>query len=446
MDRLPRVSSSECEFSERGLSEFEGRSGANLPGKTTTKPEQKGRLLWRTRSPMHRKFSKAIVCTTALCLLTSSGVAFGAQSDRSSQSQQGQRQNTSSQQRQTISGTVDSVRQAEWVASSGQREKRAITRLELENGRTEFVDVGSQSKLRNLGLNSGDEIQLRGQYATVGGRRVFMADQIRVDGEMFTVQRSQQQRQGSQARTQSMRSSQASTRSIQGTVQGFRHVFLRPSEGQREQHSLVKVQLQNGRTLVVDLGPRQKLDDVKLRKGQRITVQGRTGRIDGRPVFFAEQLKVGDQTLRIARASSLSGSSAQASSSSGGQQSGQFTVRGKVAGYQVVTLHSGQQQVSILNLALEDGRSVLIDAGTKRAELNLKELDLRDQAIIKGHTKNVQGRQVLVADSIQFVSPSQQQSQQGAMGGSGQEQQSSGGSSSSGQSQQEQQQKQQQEQ
>ena len=149
--------------------------------------------------------------------------------------------------------------------------------------------------------------------------------------------------------------------------------------------------------------------------------------------FFADRVRTGGQTLRIARNGSEK--TGQASNgSSAGQEGKEFTLRGKVAGYQVITLQSGQKQVSLLNdLALEDGRSVVIDAGQKRGELDLKDLDVHDRALIKGHTENLNGRQVLVADSVKFVEP--QSSQQSAVGRSGQDQRSSGSGTSNGQDQ-----------
>jgi len=354
-------------------------------------------------------------------------VGSGAVRAQSSNAQQQSAESESRNVQQTIRGTIDSVRQADWVSRNGDREQRCIIRLQLENGRTEFVDVGSQSKLRDMSLNSGDRIQLKGSYTTLDGRRVFMADQMRVDGQTFTVQRNTGS-QRSQFAQNAPTESNSQQRTVHGRIQGFRHIRLRPAQGQREQHSLVKLSLEDGRTLVADLGRKTDLDDLDLQKGDRITLRGRQGTIDGRSVFFADRVRVGDQTVQIARNSLRQNQGQASSSSSPNQRSGQFTLRGKVAGYQVITMQSGQKQVSLLNLAMEDGRSVLVDAGEKRGELDLKDLDLHDQAIIKGHTKNIQGRQIMVADSVQFVAP--QQSQQSGVGRSGQEQKSSGAGSS----------------
>jgi hypothetical protein len=138
-----------------------------------------------------------------------------------------------------------------------------------------------------MSLNSGDEIQLKGHYTTVNGRRVFMAKQMRVDGETFTVQRKQGSQRDQISQNQSMQPN-TTPRTVEGRIEGFRHVYLRPSEGQREQHSMVKLRLQDGRSVVVDLGRKHDMDDLNLQKGDRITLRGRQGAVDGRSVFFAE--------------------------------------------------------------------------------------------------------------------------------------------------------------
>ncbi|MHC1762776.1 MAG: hypothetical protein AB9869_00510 [Verrucomicrobiia bacterium] len=352
--------------------------------------------------------------------------ATGLQAQQDSgqyQSRSSQRQSQMNQEQRpmrVLRGTVESVREAQWRSSSGQTDQRCIVHLTMENGRTTYVDVGSKSMLQDLDLSSGDWVHLRGRFADVGGREVFLADRIQVNGQSHSIQRSGNQ---GQQMAQGSRTSQSQTRTVQGRIDGFRHIYLRPQQGQRQQHSLAKLQLQDGRSLIVNLGPKRDLDDLQLEKGDRITLRGGQGTIDGRSVFFADQVRTGDRTVQIKR----SGGQPSQRQARQQQQGREFTLRGKLAGYQVLTLDSGEKQLSMLNLRLEDGRSILIDAGQKKDALNLDELDLRDQVVIQGHTRNVQGRQILVADDIQFSPP---QSQPSGVGQSGQQQQSSGGGSS----------------
>lgn len=360
-----------------------------------------------------------------LSLLLITGVQAQNQQERRWSQQSDTRQNE--QQQRTLRGTVDSVRTAQWRSSSGEQDQRCIVRLRLEDGRTTFVDVGSKSKLQNLSLSTGDQVQLSGRYANIRGREVFMANTVRVNGEAFTIQRSGQESAGSQV-AQGSQARQGHTQTVQGQIDGFRHIYLRPQQGQRQQHSLVKLRLQDGRTLIVNLGPKRDLDDLSLQKGDRITLRGQRGMIDGRSVFFADQIRHGGETIQIARAG---GNPRQPQASQ--QQGRQFTVRGKVAGYQVLTLDSGEKQVSLLNLRLDDGRSVLIDAGQNNEKLNLDQLDLRDRVVIQGHSRNVQGRQLLIADNIKFNAPqarSQESDQQRESSGRG----TSGQSGQTGQS------------
>ena len=81
----------------------------------------------------------------------------------------------------------------------------------------------------------------------------------------------------------------------------------------------------------------------------------------------------------------------------------------------------------MLSLRLANGQTVLIDAGSNPGQLDLKDLQLRDRVVIQGHTRDVDGREVLVADKVQFVNPEQSSE---AMGQSGQQERSSGSGSS----------------
>ena len=374
----------------------------------------------------------------AVCLMagTSTLLAQSEWESSSSQNSQPQRQKEREQdwgsrepsqpanRHQIIRGTIDSVSPATWATENSHDAQHCVVRVQLDDGRIEFIDLGSRARMRQVDLAPGDEIQLEGRPTYSDGRRIFIPEHLEVNGETYQFHQGQyaQNNEGSS-------SSRAGTRTLQGRIQGFRHVYLHQPDGQREQHSLVKLQLRDGRTVVADLGPRTDLEDLDLQKGDRISITGRQGTVNGQSAFLANRLRVGDETIQIARANPGENAEERAANPASNSQSRPFTLRGRVSGYQVITLDSGQKQVSMLNLALADGRSVLIYAGQKRNELDLKDLDLRDEAVIKGHTKNVQGREVLVADSVEFLSP--QQNQRSGVGSSGQEQNSSGSGSSS---------------
>jgi hypothetical protein len=239
---------------------------------------------------------------------------------------------------------------------------------------------------------------------------------------------------------------QGNERTVRGRIQSLRELNLRNAQGIREEHSIAHLRLQDGRIVTADLGLAGTVDELNLEQGDRITVRGHRGTIDGRQTLFADQVRAGDQTLDVARTSSpwehhgFSQGQFGNQNNSGWQSQNQsreepehFTLRGRVTGYQVINLESGHRQVSLLNLRLANGREVLIDAGRHPSLLDLKDLELRDRVVIKGHTQDMNGHEVLVADNVEFLNP--EQGNQNGVGGSGQQQGSSGVGSSSSQSQ-----------
>lgn len=60
-------------------------------------------------------------------------------------------------------------------------------------------------------------------------------------------------------------------------------------EGIDDSHNLAKLQTSQGRTLIIDMGT-QELDELNLQRGDRVSVSGKVGRINGKPILFADQM------------------------------------------------------------------------------------------------------------------------------------------------------------
>lgn len=389
---------------------------------------------------------------------------YSGQRMESTQSQRssGQRQN----QTISVSGEVSTMRAINVRTSTGETRQHSLIQVQQSNGQLKAVDLGPVSNVNTLALRRGDFVQILGNQRTVNGRPVIVAQQVRHEGQTLLVspfqpsssryvrsplsrsssqfqqssQMRQPTRQSSQMRQTTRQSSQmrqtgrqSKAYDLNGQIDGFRHINLRNAMGQRDQHSLVKITLQNGRSAVVDLGPKRNLERIDLEKGKRIQVRGQRGTVDGRNVLLANQVRVGNETIRINR-------------SPRPEQAGKVNLKGTVQGYQLTTIGTGTNQVALLRLRLLDGRSVLIDAGKKytTGELDLRNLNLLDRVTIEGERQNRGGRQVIMANNIEFEAPAssgdrqftrepqqRSRSNQGSRSSTGQSQ----GQSSSGQSQ-----------
>jgi hypothetical protein len=99
------------------------------------------------------------------------------------------------------------------------------------------------------------------------------------------------QRQGQRDMNRSSNNAQ-----LRGEIDGYSRVNL---NGQKDQHTLVRIRLDSGRSAIVNLGPNVELSRLNLSDGDRIAVQGQRGSINGNDVLMAKRVRVGDQTVRM---------------------------------------------------------------------------------------------------------------------------------------------------
>ncbi len=82
-------------------------------------------------------------------------------------------------------------------------------------------------------------------------------------------------------------------------VQGFRHSTLPQDDGEEADFTLAKVDLDNGKTIVISLGERSKVQALELEKGDRVEILGATGRIAGQQVIVAREVRANDNAVRV---------------------------------------------------------------------------------------------------------------------------------------------------
>jgi hypothetical protein len=87
---------------------------------------------------------------------------------------------TAGNRRMTLVGTVEDFHSAN---VPGAREPQSFVRIELENGRSATVLLGTEKSVKDLDLEDGDYVYIRGTRDTIGGRTVLRAESIRVEGE-----------------------------------------------------------------------------------------------------------------------------------------------------------------------------------------------------------------------------------------------------------------------
>ena len=119
------------------------------------------------------------------------------------------------------------------------------------------------------------------------------------------IAQSSDQKQGSQSSTQSQSQSQQQSKQqkqVSGTVVRSENVQIQDQGRDTEQQNrVILLQTQDGQHLVIDLGPEEYLQHVRLLPGTHLKAQGRIVRMGDRAVLLAQQIETQGQSLRVQR-------------------------------------------------------------------------------------------------------------------------------------------------
>lgn len=197
--------------------------------------------------------------------------------NRNSKSQQSEgQQSESRQQTKSVSGTVEGFREIDLRRRGGTPESHTFVKLNMENRGSVIVNLGPKKDLQDLDLQRGDQVRIQGKQIRVNDRPVIKAESMMVDGETIRFQQGK------------------SAAQISGTVEQVRRAKV---EGR--DHLIARLQMQNNRDVLVDLGPDAQLTDFDISEGDEVSIRGRRSTIDGRSVLIANRLSVNGESQNI---------------------------------------------------------------------------------------------------------------------------------------------------
>lgn len=244
------------------------------------------------------------------------------QQQRSEQRQQQSRQKQAKQQSQdqkrvaTVTGKLQDVRT---VNLKGEG-RHVLAKLQTRSGKTIVVDLGRPQDLIGRKFRRGQELSALGRPGRINGKPLIVADKLRdpsqreptltivrivplppmalAQGQPGEAQQAGDRRQMQQRRQQQQKMQQQRKQKAQQQASSARHVISGKLLGTREftlkgesdKHVLARIETPQGRKVLVDLGTREGLQDVKLTSGELIATTGQFGRINGRPVLFADHI------------------------------------------------------------------------------------------------------------------------------------------------------------
>ncbi len=280
---------------------------------------------------------------------------------------------------QTVEGQITGFRHVNLHPKNAPEKNCSFVRLHLSNGQDVIVDVGPKNKLDRLNLAAGDQLTAQGQYQQVAGQDVLVASQLEVNGQTVDVERAQEN----------------PANILTGEIEGFHNLAVQGGQGEQENQTLAKLRLDNGQIKILDLGPQERLSSLELQKGDRIRVRTEKGTLDNRPILLANRIQ------DLSR-NEIGREAAGAANGEGNE----VTVKGRVRGYQVWTIEDGGQPMAVLNLQLQNGKSIFVGSDPYHpGEFDLRQLALGDEVKIKAHEAQDNNGPQMIADSIQFKPP-----------------------------------------
>ena len=221
-----------------------------------------------------------------------------------------------------------------------------------------------------------------------GDGRVDAVETIYTADLIMARNRSVQRRQGGnvgqgarggQAMGSPDRSGPQSTE-LSGTIREIREFNL---AGFDQPHKIARVETGEGRVAKVDFGPTDQLQNVNLQQGDEVTVRGRRGMINDRPLLMAQEITKGQQTATIRRPSDRM----------------LKRVRGQVQGTREANFRGRREPHVIARVNLRGGRTAPIILGPKSkvSNLNLSEGDSVAMLVRPGR---LNGRLAMIAEQI----------------------------------------------
>jgi hypothetical protein len=206
-----------------------------------------------------------------------------------------------------MTGEIERVKK---VNIRGTQQDHLAVLVLTDRGNRVVADLGPARNLRDVEVLAGDRIAARGPVFRINDRLVMFAKRIRADGQTITIKqpfaghrdRSQQAQPGTQPDQQSSQSDQAGRAQtsvrVNGQVKELQELTVK---GTDKTHQVVRLTTEEGKEVIVDLGAKNDLREVDIRRDQQLMIQGTKLRVAGNPFILAHQISTDGRTMQIDR-------------------------------------------------------------------------------------------------------------------------------------------------
>lgn len=340
---------------------------------------------------------RQIFAPAALLVGTLLVAPAAAQNQRSRSDSGGQNQQRQSQAQQSSGVSVQGeVIRSREIGVRRTGTNHLVVLLRTDRDRLAMVDLGPADSLRqSTQIAKGDRLSASGKLAAIGDRHVLMANSIRQDGKRIEIQRRREQstarpRLDRTARGEGRRGDQQQARSnarrqtggvergnITGTVQQMKTVDLR---GTADKHVVVLLQTRRGLRVPVDLGPKQGLRNVRVSRGDEITVDGALVKLGDRQVVIGEAVRIDGRRVSI-------------------RQRPTQRLTGEITDLKTVRLPGADRSTLLARFQTNQGRTLIASLGSTD-RIRRGELQTGDRVEITGRVVPVHGRSFLFAQKV----------------------------------------------
>ena len=227
--------------------------------------------------------------------------AGGQDAERSFEQMSRQRQRQVRREARQRLQTEGEIVDVQFKQYQGFGEPNAVATVRRDNGQEIDVDLGPVSNLRDQGrrMRRGQRVSVEGEPGRLNGAPILVADRLVGDGQVTNIDPDMRRRGPRQNARDGRRQQRQGGRdmgrlegrqvAVVGDVRSTRTVGLRDSDAE---HMLVVLSTSQGRTVTVDLGPVEQVED-EINQGDTLAAVGTLRGLSGdRRVIVADRLGV----------------------------------------------------------------------------------------------------------------------------------------------------------
>lgn len=178
---------------------------------------------------------------------------------------------------------VGTIQDLSTSGATAEEAPHIVARIRTSDGRNVVADLGAASQLSKLELKQADKITVSGFRSNLDEPGTLMVEKIESDRGAVSI----------------VRIDAASPFRVDGQIAALDTARFK---GFEKEHMIARIKMGEDREMQVDLGPKERMLDMHLAAGAKVSVLATRIQIDGEPSLQAEKLRLtlADGTMAMA--------------------------------------------------------------------------------------------------------------------------------------------------